>query len=188
MKDWLKRRILSLFPRHVSFYKAPDLVTSSNGSSSPEDSIPGASDSGRQPGSPSTEISHLTTQIDLSKSALLQACSNAEADFLNIGERLQTIYSQAGQMTRIAHTAVENIGLDTENSALATITNTAYQALGDFDQEQSRMTERMRNIGSICEHLRHLHGLTGVLNRIAKALLEKETLTRSEIDELMVGN
>ena len=32
------------------------------------------------------------------------------------------------------------------------------------------MTERMSNIGSICEHLRHLYGLTGALNRIAKAL------------------
>ena len=130
MKEWLKRLIPSLFPRRVSFYKTPDLVTSSNGGSSPEDSNPDARDFGRQPGSPLTEISHLTTQVDLSKSALLQACSNAEADFLNIGERLQTIYSQAGQMTSIANTAVENIGLDTENSALATITTTAYQALG----------------------------------------------------------
>ena len=130
MKEWLKRLIPSLFPQRVSFYKTPDLVTSSNGGSSPEDSNPDACDFGRQPGSPLTEISHLTTQVDLSKSALLQACSNAEADFLNIGERLQTIYSQAGQMTSIANTAVENIGLDTENSALATITTTAYQALG----------------------------------------------------------
>ena len=36
--------------------------------------------------------------------------------------------------------------------------------------ESSNPLERMRNIGSICEHLRHLYGLTGALNRIAKAL------------------
>ena len=170
MNDWLSRLILFFFARRYSSIETPDLRTPLHNRSTEGDSTRNSNDRCRKPCSSPIDTSQLATQLELGKSALQQSCSGAEADFLNIGERLQTIYAQAGQITRTAHTAVEHIGLDTENSALATITRTAYQALADFDLEQSRMAERMQNIGSICEHLRHLHDLTGVLNRIAKAL------------------
>lgn len=116
------------------------------------------------------ESAHLAVHLDLCIKQLQQNCQNAESDFLNIGERLQNIYEQATRMTQNAQAAVEHVGLNSDNSAFTAITQTARRAMSDLALEQSRMIERMKNVGIICHQLHRLHNMTGGLGRIAKTL------------------
>jgi methyl-accepting chemotaxis protein len=169
MSDWLTRLILFLLPEPLKSKAFAKMGFDGNLVESGA-SVEAVGSCSTAQYWPLESAAQLSDQIKRSMAALQQACNRVEADFLNMGERLQSIYAQAVQMTKAAQSALEHMGMDSDKSVCTTIIGTAFQALADFEPEQSIIAGRMLNIRTICDHLRKLHPLTGNLNRTAKAL------------------
>jgi methyl-accepting chemotaxis protein len=185
MPIWLKQFIQLFLLRVPSGNKASADKGVEDRHREPGEVVEVADDQRIPPGLPAEEAARLSAEVAHSTSALQQTCSRVEDDFLKMGEQLQSVYAQAGQMTRAAQEALSFIGTDADQSVLSTITRTASRALADLDPEQSRIADRLQNIGSICNCLHKLHPLTGNLNRIAKVL--KIVATNINIESCRAG-
>jgi methyl-accepting chemotaxis protein len=170
MYAWLTRLILIFFPRR----SVPQPATQEKSSAICLSAQDEAAHSGNNHSNPNAsspkEAEHLASCLESCMTSLRQTCQTVESDFLDLGERLQSIYSQAVQVAQKVQDAIEYIGLDAENSSLAIITRTTRNALANLDLEQSRMAESMQDVRYMCDHLHHLQHMTGGLKRIAKAL------------------
>jgi methyl-accepting chemotaxis protein len=170
MYDWLIRFTLHFLPQRTLGNNTPSNRAFHRSGYSLDAPVRPTDNRNRQFGLPRQEAQHLASQLDLCMSSLRQTCSRVEADFLNIGGRLQSIYTQAAQMCEKVRAAIEHVGLDGDNSTLSNIIQTAYRALSDLGLEQSKMAQRMKNLRCMREELNSLRSMAGGLRRIAKAL------------------
>ena len=169
MYDWLTRFIKRVSTERSSGDPAAGLSVIKDDAATDGLFQPTEDDRG-QSGPDSHETTQLTTDLNDCMAALRTACKQVESDFLEIGEKLQSIHAQSTRMTDNAQSAVQDLGLETDASVLSTITRTAHRALDNFELEHSGMTEKMVRFGAICQHLHQLDGMTEGLSGIAKAL------------------
>lgn len=116
------------------------------------------------------EGDRLAADLDGCAEAMQLACKRVETEFLNIGERLQTICSQAMQLSHNAQHAVEHIGSGGTAQILLNITQAARQALTEFGRKQAAIQDCLEYIRTIEHHLLGLHGMIPGLHGIAKTL------------------
>lgn len=119
---------------------------------------------------PPETFEHFASQLDQCVVVMQQTCGRVESDFLCLGERLQSIYTQAVKMTEKVQSAIEHVGLDRNDSPLLHILQTARCALSRQEREQSRMAEQMGKLQGMGDSLVLLRSVAGGLRRIAKTL------------------
>jgi methyl-accepting chemotaxis protein len=170
MFDWLIRRIMYFLPKRMLGANAPGDGDFHGSKFSPHGLVRSIQKRNRKSRLSHHEARHLTSKLALCISDLKKICNRVESDFLSIGGRLQSIYTQATQMTGKVQSAIEQVGMDGDNSILSDIIRTANQALSDQRLEQSRMAQRMKNLRFMCGDLDNLRNMAGGLSQIAKAL------------------
>ena len=109
-------------------------------------------------------------QIQASTRILQQSCKKVEKQFLGIGERLQTIYGQASDLTRKASSTVEQMGTDTADNVLTRVTQTAGESLGELIRNQTRIQDNLIRVVTIGDQLQELAQMGEQLRSIARFL------------------
>lgn len=118
----------------------------------------------------SAEFDEVIRQVNVCTRELQHACKKVDKDFLGIGERLQTIHGQAGDLTSKASFTVELLGSESAENVLSRVTKTAAEALEELARKQDHVQENLEQVLRLGDQLQKLHAMGEQLKSIARFL------------------
>ncbi|MCP4693033.1 MAG: methyl-accepting chemotaxis protein, partial [Desulfobacterales bacterium] len=99
--------------------------------------------------------------------ALETVCREAEPRFVDLGERLQMIYSDASALSQQTLQAAGLMAGDSEEGVLAKVEGFAKASLAELKSCQSGVADNLQCVDAVVDHLGSLHGMTDVIEKIA---------------------
>jgi methyl-accepting chemotaxis protein len=119
---------------------------------------------------PKTEAMKISARI-LGLASDLKACVEAsEPEFLQLGNELQTLYSEATALTQKTMDAVGDYGESSENHMLSDVVNLARESLSELKTDRVQIVDNLKSVDSIREKLDALCKKTTIIGQISKSL------------------
>ncbi|MCP4693160.1 MAG: hypothetical protein GY859_34275, partial [Desulfobacterales bacterium] len=101
---------------------------------------------------------------------LKTVCREAEPRFVDLGERLQTIYFDASALSRRTLHAAGLMAGDSEEGLPGKVEGFAKASLAGLESCQTDVTDNLRRVDAVIDHLGSLRGMTDVIEKIARFL------------------
>jgi hypothetical protein len=116
------------------------------------------------------DMSELVALLQRIIDGLEHACNSCESDFLQLGDRLQTIYHEADQLTGTVIEVLSTDRPDSIGSALTTIQAHARQAVQELHQQRLTLSGDIHGLKRVHDNLARLSGYNQEFKQIAKNL------------------
>ncbi len=118
----------------------------------------------------SISISELLSALSALTEALESINQGVEPRFIEVGESLQSVYSQAAGLEREVAGVASTINRDNSASFLCVTGDLAARSVSTLQTNQEEIADRLANVGTIAAELRELRSHSTVLERIARQL------------------
>jgi chromosome segregation ATPase len=113
---------------------------------------------------------HVNDQLLQSAAGLTAICAHSEADFLDLGSRLQTIQLEAQQLTRAIFTVLSEADDHSLQGALKAIQQHAGGAMQEIDQRRGQLSDDLVGLQATRADLGALGEQNGQFKQVAKNL------------------
>jgi methyl-accepting chemotaxis protein len=113
---------------------------------------------------------HVNDQLLQSAAGLTTLCARSEADFLDLGSRLQTIQLEAQQLTRAIFTVLSEADDHSLQGALKAIQQHAGGAMQEIDQRRGQLSDDLVGLQATRADLGALGEQNGHFKQVAKNL------------------
>jgi hypothetical protein len=121
-------------------------------------------------GLPNTALHPVSDQLLQSAAGLTSLCARSEADFLDLGGRLQTIQLEAQQLTRAIFTVLSEDDDHSLQGALKAIQQHAGGAMQEIDQRREQLSDDLIGLQATRADLCALGEQNGHFKQVAKNL------------------
>lgn len=111
-----------------------------------------------------------STQLAEIKEPLESISRNSEPKFINLGDKLQSVFAGAEDLTRLTMETARLIDGKSEGNVLGNISEFAQQSLNDIESYRTDVSAVLPNIEASLKYLKQLYGICPVIRRIAKTL------------------
>lgn len=116
------------------------------------------------------DLSYISDALPLFIRSLETTCKNVEPRFLDLGQKLESAYADATELTRQTLDTVGQIGEEKHETVLLRVGRFAEESLGLFRKSYERVTENLRHINEIIRYMGELCNMCPVIEKIALSL------------------
>ncbi len=115
---------------------------------------------------PEKQIARIGSQLSGLSQSIASLMADVEPEFLNIGQKLQSIYSESEELSQMVMDAVEFVDNRTGEMPLANVGDFARESVEKLKSFQSEISESLESLCSGRGHLEKLSGLCTQTDKI----------------------
>ena len=115
-------------------------------------------------------VSDLPSRISDLKESLESSVSRTETDFMKIGGGLQSVYSNAKDLTKKTLHAVEFLRAESEDSVLVKIKKAVNDSLSEIENCRTGLSDHLHYGSAVVDYLGDLYKLIADVKKIARSL------------------
>jgi len=115
-------------------------------------------------------LSGLSNRLKILAESLDATCKSVEPEFLRLIQELQSVYSDASELTQQVLETVNLIGGDSGEGVLSNVESLAKGSLAQLNHCKDEVTANLRRLEAIDRHLGNLSGLCEMIKKIGRFL------------------
>ncbi len=115
-------------------------------------------------------LSKIPSDLLLLGESLERTVKNSEPKFLKLGEELQLLYTDAKQLAELTMKSAKSVGGETDQSLLNSISRLARQSLTNLRQRQAEISESLKQVDAVANHLENLCEICPVIEKTGMSL------------------
>ncbi len=115
-------------------------------------------------------VSEIPERLTALADGLQEVCSSVETDFLQLGNALQTIYSDASGLTRLTGDTVKEISRDSGEGILVKIGAFAEDSMAKIVGYRKELSGNLEQVATISEYLGNLENICSEIDKVGRFL------------------
>jgi len=115
-------------------------------------------------------LSQIPSDLLFLAESLEKSVKNSEPKFLKLGEDLQMLYADAKELADLTIKSAKSVGGDADQSLLNSISRLARQSLTDLKQRQSEISESLKCMDAVANHLENLCEICPAIEKTGMSL------------------